>query len=154
MKNILIFFIVVICFFCIASFVTEDQYKQLRLGMEYDEAVKILGKPGKTRVFKRNLDDRIFFSLWMFRKDYNVGLIFQDERMIAKISDSDDFVGKHYDDIVDRYGKPDRKFRYVLENDRQEKDILLCGWQIKNLLLVFVNNGVVCVGELSRFNVK
>jgi len=146
--------------------VTYDQYKLLTIGMPADQVGKILPPPYVGKAFKGADKDQVFFAGWLNEKKKEDGfyLIFHNNKLVTKISKWDEeefmriFKGKFkYDDIIDMFGKPDKKFRYVLEKGfliKEKVEMLLCGWESLNLLVAFANNSFLGMGELDKFSIN
>jgi len=146
--------------------VTYEQHKSLTIGMPADEAGKILPPPYVGKAFKGADKDQVFFAGWLNEKKKEDGfyLIFHNNKLVTKISKWDEeefmriFKGKFkYDDIIDMFGKPDKKFRYVFEKGfliKKKFEMLLCGWESLNLLVAFANNSFLGMGELDKFSMN
>jgi hypothetical protein len=141
---------------------TCDQYKLLSIGMPADQVGKILPPPYVGKVFKAPDKDQVFLAGWKNEKKKEaIVLIFHDNKIATKLSkwdEKDIFKGKSkYDDIIDMFGKPDKKFRYVLEKGfliKEKVEMLLCGWESRNFLVAFFENSFVGIGELDKFSMN
>jgi len=145
--------------------VTYDQYKLLTIGMPADQVGKILPPPYVGKAFKGADKDQIFMAIWLDeKKKGNLAMTFHNNKLATKVSPWDEDIFKAifknkfiYDDIIDMFGKPDKKFRYVFEKGfliKEKFEMLLCGWESRNLLVAFVNNSFLGMGELDKFSIN
>lgn len=78
------------------TYITNDQYKQLKIGMTKDQVAYILGKPLNQYMFDQNRWDFIYqdYKSNNLKKDYSLTIFFGKDGKVTNITRTGEFFAK------------------------------------------------------------
>lgn len=78
------------------SYITNDQYKQLKIGMTKDQVAYIIGKPLSQYMFDQNRWDFTYqdYKNNSLKKNYNVTILFGNDGKATNITKTGDLFAK------------------------------------------------------------